>query len=508
MKVAIVTVIKNEASDLTAWLAWYKMLGVDTIILYEDWSADDTFEIAQAAAGCQDIRLFRTDPGIHKYWDRQCVALRAALAEFGQAFDWIGFLDGDEYLYVPRDDGIKPFLDGYQHANAVGVSWCLYGSNGHILKPHIPPVDAFTRHSAMDPGYNVMKSFVRPGKVGPEWFDMHQMDVEPPYVDTNGHALNWIEHGHVSNPPDWSKAKIMHYMGRSMEHIVARVRRRADLRLVTDNYWDNLGRNEVEDREPLRFLPSLYRHLLRLDNEVIARFVDACRQTVTELTRVHQPASLYWLKTSSDTVLCASTITGEVGHINREIMTESHCHPVFALRPVPSSDVVFLVSSRPDIPLRMSQSDHEALRGDLLREHRISTILSYHLTSIEGGADEIFALRHPHTFRLLSARPAPMPGMVGEIYVNREEAKAWESFHVVTVEDNVIHQNAALGQGLHSDYDETLLTAQGLLAWLTQGAAPPPSLFIAFLTALTTSEQRAFLRLAARAPLPDWAVRG
>src|ERR1700712_5735452 len=166
MKVAVVAFIKNEDSDLTAWLAWYSILGVDTIILFEDGSDDFTYEVAQAASRCQDIRLLRADSSIPNYWERQIAAYREALARFSQKFDWIGFLDGDEYLHLPLDGAIKPFLGRYEGANGIGLSWCLYGSNGHILKPHIPAMEAFTRHTALRPDFNVMKSFVRPGKVG------------------------------------------------------------------------------------------------------------------------------------------------------------------------------------------------------------------------------------------------------------------------------------------------------------------------------------------------------
>jgi glycosyltransferase involved in cell wall biosynthesis len=76
MKVAVVTVIKNEASDLAAWLAWYHTIGVDTIILFDDGSDDHTYDIAKAASQCQDIRVLRTDLDLPVRIDRQSVAFR------------------------------------------------------------------------------------------------------------------------------------------------------------------------------------------------------------------------------------------------------------------------------------------------------------------------------------------------------------------------------------------------------------------------------------------------
>jgi hypothetical protein len=278
MKVAVVTVIKNEASDLAAWLAWYHTIGVDTIILFDDGSDDHTYDIAKAASQCQDIRVLRTDLDLPVRIDRQSVAFREALARFGAKFDWMGFLDGDEYLHLPQDRSVKSFLTHCAAVNGLGFSWCSYGNNGHILKPRIPPVEAFTRHAAIWPGYNVIKSFVRPGKLGQQWFDTHRLDVEEPYVDPAGYHLDWTEHGCVANPMDWSQAKIMQYSGRSMEHLIDRVRRRQDLRMLSEGELGCCGTNEVEDLSPLDHLPAVYQHILRIDREVLKAFLARCRQ--------------------------------------------------------------------------------------------------------------------------------------------------------------------------------------------------------------------------------------
>ena len=259
MKVAVVTVIKNEASDLPAWLAWYHTIGVDTIILFDDESDDHTYNIARAASQCQDIRLLRTDAKLRSRTDRQSAAFREALALFGAKFNWMGFLDGDEYLQLRQDLSIKSFLARYPGANGLGFSWCSYGNNGHVLKPRIPPFEAFTRHTAPWSCHNVIKSFVRPGKVGPQWLDTHRFDVEAPYIDAAGHHLDWTEHGCVAKPPDWSQAKVMQFTGRSIEHLIHRLHRRPDLRLLSQEDLGGFGTNEIEDLSPLDKLSAIYR---------------------------------------------------------------------------------------------------------------------------------------------------------------------------------------------------------------------------------------------------------
>jgi hypothetical protein len=541
MKVAVVTVIKNEASDLAAWLAWYNTIGVDTIILFEDGSDDHTYEIAKAASQCQDIRLLRTDSTLRSHTDRQTAAFREALARFGAKFEWMGFLDGDEYLHLPQDLSIKSFLARYTGANGLGFSWCSYGDNGHVLKPRIPPVEAFTRHAAIWPGYNVIKSFVRPGKLGQQWFDTHRLDVEAPYVDPAGYLLDWTEHGCVANPLDWSQAKIMQYMGRSTEHLIDRVRRRQDLRMLSSEQLGCGGKNEVEDLSPLDHLPAIYRHILRIDREVLKAFLTRCRQAAFSFKRkpglretfaqslaplrrrllsaigtapavaalvAPTSADFHWIVSPFGTVLCADGTTGELLHATPDAIKLTGCHPVFAMKPLAGADIIFIISSRSEIPLRIARSIEPGIRGDILREHRIGDILSYQAVPVEGEDGGRFSLRHPRTGRFMTARlpEAQNPEGTGGIYVTQEVALDWERFSLAkfhgllgaSPQPEIVAELASI--------PPEILTSEGLFAWVTRGTSPSPAVFAALLTFLPYRDQLAFTKAAPDAALPDWML--
>jgi hypothetical protein len=540
MKVAVVTVIKNEASDLAAWLAWYNTIGIDTIILFDDESDDHSYEIAKAASQCQDIRLLRTDSTLPSRMDRQSAAFREALARYGAKFEWMGFLDGDEYLHLPQDPSIKSFLARYAAANGLGFSWCSYGNNGHVLKPRIPPVEAFTRHAAIWPGYNVIKSFVRPSKLGQQWFDMHRLDVEAPYVDPAGYHLDWTEHGCVANPMDWSQAKIMQYGGRSTEHLIDRVRRRPDLRMLSDQELACGGTNDVEDLTPLDYLPAIYQHILRIDREVLKAFLTRCRQAAFSFSRkpglretfarslaslrrrllsaigtapVAPPiastsADFHWIVSPFGTVLCADGITGEMLHATPDTIKLAGCHPVFAMRPLAGAEIIFLISSRSEIPLRLARPADPRIRGDILREHRIGAILSYQAVPVEGEDGKRFSLRHPRTGRFVTAWPpmADEPEGIGGVFVTRETALDWERFSLAKVhgllgaspQPEIVAELASL--------PPEVLTPEGLFAWVTRGTPPSPAVFAALLTFLSYRDQLAFMKAAPDAALPDWML--
>ncbi|WP_221246642.1 glycosyltransferase family 2 protein [Acidocella aromatica] len=166
--VAVVLVVKDEASDILAWLAWYRLLGFDAAIVYDDDSTDGTWELVQEAAQHWDIRLSRTigDRNIC-YQERQQASYCQALSTYKNEFAWLAFFDADEFLQLRQDKSVGAFLARFPNANEVAVNWCNYGSSGHMLKPKAPPPLAYTWHGGARMEVNKhVKCFVRPGKVG------------------------------------------------------------------------------------------------------------------------------------------------------------------------------------------------------------------------------------------------------------------------------------------------------------------------------------------------------
>jgi FkbM family methyltransferase len=233
---AVVLVVKDEAHDISAWLAWYHIIGFNACIVYDDDSTDGTWDILQSAAARQDIRVSRTHgPKPGPYERRQDASYRHALTHYRQEFDWLAFFDADEFLLLPEDQDVNAFLARFPTADAVAVNWCNYGSGGHLLKPASPPFEAYTWHGGAHRAINRhVKSIVRPARTGPNWLNVHCFDIPPDrYVLATGAPVTWSQTGGIiDSDPDWRAARLMHYQCRSMEHFVERLKKRPELATI------------------------------------------------------------------------------------------------------------------------------------------------------------------------------------------------------------------------------------------------------------------------------------
>ncbi len=260
MKTALVGIVKNEEHDILYWLAWHALLGVNSFILFDDDSDDGTRDLIAAASVHWDIRLFHihehsldlTDQG---YMDRQKqVYLDALTAVDEQHFDWVGFLDTDEYIKLNDHASLPEFLDSLPaDAGAVALHWKVYGHNDLITTPSLPPTHSFSRHStAEEPINRHVKSFIRPSCwKKDEWVNVHYFELKKGhYVTASGEPVTWSTvPGITKEAPDWSVACLMHFQRRSLEQFVKRALIRKDLQLSLGDHqltqW-----NEIEDVSP------------------------------------------------------------------------------------------------------------------------------------------------------------------------------------------------------------------------------------------------------------------
>jgi hypothetical protein len=128
-RLAIVTVVKNEARDILEWLSVHRMLGADRFLVFDDGSDDGLQELLQPwiSAGLLEI--------LAAGQRSQLENLRLGLRRLRWSADWVAFLDADEFLWSPAEDSLLGGLNKMGTASSIFVPWQLFGSNGHSDHP-------------------------------------------------------------------------------------------------------------------------------------------------------------------------------------------------------------------------------------------------------------------------------------------------------------------------------------------------------------------------------------
>jgi glycosyltransferase involved in cell wall biosynthesis len=276
VKSAICLIVRNEARDIQEWIAFHALAGFDTQIIFDNQSTDATPALIQAAARHYDIRFHDWQ---NRSPDAQVLAYMAACEAYQHEFDWIAFVDSDEFLLTPQGEPVNSFLAGFEAWSAIALNWAVYGANGHEAWPEGLVVENFTRRAPPDffPARHV-KSIVRPRLAracpNPHYFDMRE-GLDGHYADASGHYMLWhrapeapggLLRGVSRAPPDYTRARVNHYFTRSRAHWQAKMARGypSDFLIRKQEEFDEYNRNEIEDLAALRTINDLRQAVARL----------------------------------------------------------------------------------------------------------------------------------------------------------------------------------------------------------------------------------------------------
>jgi glycosyltransferase involved in cell wall biosynthesis len=261
LKTAVCTVVRNEL-DIAEWLAYQHVVGFDTVILFDNGSTDNTLEVAHAFSHYQDVRIIPWDNRTQTW---QISAFNAAKHLFRYEFDWIAFFDADEFLVLDKEQPLHTLLEDRQAANGIMLSWAMYGSNGHRVRPSGLVIENFFHRAPPTAQINgKCKSIIRPGEMSdctnPHWFKGNN-------VTASGLKAEWTEGG-IRLPPELDKARINHYVTRSWEHWEIRMNRKypnpKTRALLTTRRFDELDTNEIFDPVAARFASAVRTQMMKV----------------------------------------------------------------------------------------------------------------------------------------------------------------------------------------------------------------------------------------------------
>jgi hypothetical protein len=234
--VALCCRIRDEGRHLEEWIEYYLAAGIEHFFFYEKLSEDNYRDVLKPYVDRGVVTLCDNWPHIpvSPTAEQDCI-----LRSIGR-FEWVGFVDADEFVVIRDNRSIGEFLSDYRSQVGVALHMYLFGSNGHKSRPSGPVISEYTRRSA-DIDWH-LKCFVRPERVA-KYRNPHSW-----YYQGMRHAVTEIGQrvsGSFSVPPTAEFAWINHYYHKSDQ-----------------DYFEKAARKPVHDIVGMRFeTRSVERHL-------------------------------------------------------------------------------------------------------------------------------------------------------------------------------------------------------------------------------------------------------
>ncbi len=267
----VVSTMKNEGPYIIDWVAHYRTLGFDNILVCTNDCTDPTVEILLRL---QELGLVTQ----HNTIVRRAGIHRSALRQASRRYDivmnatWVFVCDVDEYLNVHLGDGsVQALVEGSgSGADVISVPWRIFGPNGIEDMVDTPVTEQFTKGEfAWDAKvrpqtgkfvkslYTNQHKFQRMGLHAPVSLADHVNDTKRVLPGGADYVVDGVR---TENPPLFTHAQVNHYALRSMDSfLIKRARGRANHshHVLGMDYWTKFNLNDETDTSIDRYSPAV-----------------------------------------------------------------------------------------------------------------------------------------------------------------------------------------------------------------------------------------------------------
>ena len=146
MRILAVLTVRNEAAFLLEWLAHHRAVGVTDFLVFSNDCQDGTDEMLDQLAAMGWLSHVRND-GPYDKRGIQFTAMKSAENHpLVKQADWILPLDVDEFVNVHTGDHtLASLINAVPDADAITLTWRLFGNAGLIEYKDRPVTEAFTK---------------------------------------------------------------------------------------------------------------------------------------------------------------------------------------------------------------------------------------------------------------------------------------------------------------------------------------------------------------------------
>ena len=279
----VVSTMKNEGPYIIDWVAHYKTLGFDHILVCTNDCTDPTVDILLRLQEMGLVTQHNTivrKAGIHRS------ALRQASRRYDIVMDakWVFVCDVDEYLNIHMGDGsVQALVEGSgADADVISVPWRIFGPDG-IEGFSDTPVTRQFRMGELEWDaekrpitgkfvkslYTNQHKFQRMGLHAPVTLEDHVETVKWVLPGGQDYVVNGAR---TDNPPLFTNAQVNHYALRSMESfLIKRARGRANHshHVLGLDYWNKFNLNDEKDTSIDRYKDATDRLTAELKSDPV-----------------------------------------------------------------------------------------------------------------------------------------------------------------------------------------------------------------------------------------------
>lgn len=233
---------KNENRYIKEFVEWYKFLGISHIRIYDnnDLLGERFEEVIQNYIddGLVDIVNYRGREVC------QMEAYTECYKELKNNYDWIFFIDCDEFLILKRAKSIGEYLAMPQFINfdMIHLNWLTYGDNGHVYYENKPLMERFKKPISIDtkiampqlPENCHIKSIVRGGLDDIQWVGNGFSHTPSPNELRTCNDVGFTKNGNIPlGNMDYQFAWLNHYSTKTAEEYADKMKRG-----FPDSVWD------------------------------------------------------------------------------------------------------------------------------------------------------------------------------------------------------------------------------------------------------------------------------
>lgn len=271
---SIAAIFKNETKYLDEWLEYHRIIGCEHFYLVNNSIEKDLEESTQLLIK-QNNR--NNDITWYNYQSDtpQMDSCKALVEQTRGQSKWVGFIDIDEFIFMPKFDNINKILERYPEKEiaALAVHWCIFGSSGKKQFSGLVVENFFQRARLQYHRHYIMKLILQPEKTitsgGSHWAiykpGYYAVDeLKRPMPDGTKAHKAW----HVKRTT-LKSIRINHYCVKSEQAYKEKVARGFVDKRVHEippekwkAYFQEMDRNEVRDDTMKRFIPEIKKRML------------------------------------------------------------------------------------------------------------------------------------------------------------------------------------------------------------------------------------------------------